>query len=371
MNATKHDETSMRVVKSIVFRYAPNQQILDLLNTFRQMVNEAIHICMTENIKGRLNLRNRIYYDFNKKYGLVTCYNYSVAEVAWSIVKKHKKWHRKPFAKRLMLKMDSQNYTLNISLLSIPYKKGERILIPLEYGDYQRSFLMDRTLKRGSITITASNIIMAFSKETATIEPLRNVGYDINEKSLVSSDGIKYDLSPVSRIRNEYGYRRSKFYEKHPHDRRLKKKFSSNSREKERIKQFLNGVSKDVVQKAKESKSGIVMEKLTSIRNSMKKGNWKGKKLRGRINRWSFRILQQQIVCKAQWEGVSVEFINPKNTSKTCSACGIINRKLKAEKEWQCPCGVAHDRDINASKNILSRSKQVCLAMVQPEAVGR
>lgn len=200
------------------------------------MVNEAIHICISENIKGRFNLRNRIYYDFNKKYSLVTYYNYSVAEVAWSIVKKHERWHRKPFAKNLMLKMDSYNYTFNISLLSIPYKKGERILIPLQYGDYQRSFLMDKTLKRGSITITASNIIVAFSKETAAIEPLRKVGYDINEKSLVSSDGTRYDLSQVSRIRNEYGYRRKQFYQKNPHDTRLKKKFSSNSREENRIK---------------------------------------------------------------------------------------------------------------------------------------
>ena len=370
INVTENNK-NMRAIKSVVFNYQPNTQILDLLNTFRQMVNEAIHICISENIKGRLNLRNRIYHDFNEKYGLVTCYNYSVAEVAWSIVKKHKRWHRKPFAKHLMLKMDSYNYTLNISLLSIPYKKGERILIPLQYGDYQRSFLMDKTIKRGSITITARNIMISFSKEAGTIEPLRKVGYDINEKSLVSSDGIRYDLSEVSRIRNEYGYRRKKFYEKHSYDTRLKKKSSQNSREKNRIKQFLNRVSKDVVQKAKESKSLIVMEKLTHIRNSMKKGNGKGKKLRGRINRWSFHILQQQIVYKANWEGVPVEFVNPKNTSKTCSVCGQVNKKLKAEKEWQCPCGVIHNRDLNASRNVVARSNQVCMAVVQPQAVGR
>jgi transposase len=55
----------------------------------------------------------------------------------------------------------------------------------------------------------------------------------------------------------------------------------------------------------------------------------------------------------AQREGVQVPTINPKNTSKTCSACGKVNKELKAELKWICPsCGVAHDRDENASVNI-------------------
>ena len=55
----------------------------------------------------------------------------------------------------------------------------------------------------------------------------------------------------------------------------------------------------------------------------------------------------------AQREGVQVPTINPKNTSKTCSACGKVNKELKAELKWICPsCGVTHDRDENASVNI-------------------
>jgi putative transposase len=42
-------------------------------------------------------------------------------------------------------------------------------------------------------------------------------------------------------------------------------------------------------------------------------------------------------------------------TSKTCSACGAINQELKlSERQWICKfCGALHDRDYNASKNIL------------------
>jgi transposase len=55
----------------------------------------------------------------------------------------------------------------------------------------------------------------------------------------------------------------------------------------------------------------------------------------------------------AQREGVQVPTINPRNTSKTCSACDTVNKALKSELKWTCPsCGVTHDRDENASVNI-------------------
>jgi putative transposase len=40
-------------------------------------------------------------------------------------------------------------------------------------------------------------------------------------------------------------------------------------------------------------------------------------------------------------------------SSKTCGACGRINADLTlADRDWTCPCGVHHDRDLNAAGNI-------------------
>jgi IS605 OrfB family transposase len=363
---------SIKAVKSVKFGYTPTPVTRELLETFREMVNDAIRICLGEGIKGRLKLRDRVYKEFQERYGVVSCFPYSVAEVAWSIVKKHRKWHRKPFAKRLMMKMDIGSYSLNYSILSLPFRKGERALIPLQYGDYQRSFLMDQTLKRGSVTVTEEAVIIAFSKEIPTIMPECRVGVDLNEKSAVLSDGTKRDLSEVARLHTEYGVRRRDFYTRHPHDRRLKKKFAGSRREKARVRQVLHRTAKEIVESARSKGRSIVLERLNGIRYTHKKGNWEGKGRRRRIAQWPFRVLQAFIVYKAAWAGVQVEFVSAAWTSQMCNKCRRVNKKLKlTEREWRCPsCGATLDRDLNAAINIERRGKIPCLGEVRPGEQG-
>ncbi|MFU8854994.1 RNA-guided endonuclease InsQ/TnpB family protein [Micromonospora sp. SL1-18] len=70
---------------------------------------------------------------------------------------------------------------------------------------------------------------------------------------------------------------------------------------------------------------------------------------------WSqFRSLLEY---KATWYGREVIPIDRwYPSSKTCSACGRINTTLALnDRVWTCPgCGIEHDRDINAAKNILA-----------------
>jgi putative transposase len=131
---------------------------------------------------------------------------------------------------------------------------------------------MDKTLKRGSVTMTESSIVIAFSKEPPQKEPSRRVGYDLNEKSIVGSDGTVHDLSELARLHTLYGVRRSRFYERHPHDRRLKKKFAGSRREKERVKQALHRVATLIVEKARANNEAIVLERLKGIRYAHRKG---------------------------------------------------------------------------------------------------
>ncbi|NES68223.1 MAG: transposase [Okeania sp. SIO2D1] len=66
--------------------------------------------------------------------------------------------------------------------------------------------------------------------------------------------------------------------------------------------------------------------------------------------------LVRQLEYKADWYGrklVKIDRYFP--SSKRCSNCGHVVEKLPLNiREWDCPeCATHHDRDINASINIL------------------
>ena len=64
--------------------------------------------------------------------------------------------------------------------------------------------------------------------------------------------------------------------------------------------------------------------------------------------------LLNQIRYKAQWHGTRiVEADQWYPSSKTCSACEVVNEDLRREREWDCPnCGTHHDRNQNAARNL-------------------
>ena len=66
---------------------------------------------------------------------------------------------------------------------------------------------------------------------------------------------------------------------------------------------------------------------------------------------------------KAAWYGndvVKVPMLYP--SSQTCSCCGYKNAAVKnlAVRNWECPgCHAVHNRDTNASINILNKGLQM------------
>ena len=64
--------------------------------------------------------------------------------------------------------------------------------------------------------------------------------------------------------------------------------------------------------------------------------------------------LLDQIRYKAQWYGTRVvEADQWYPSSKACSVCGVVNTELGREPKWSYPgCGVIHDRNENAARNL-------------------
>jgi putative transposase len=81
--------------------------------------------------------------------------------------------------------------------------------------------------------------------------------------------------------------------------------------------------------------------------------------------------LVRQLEYKARWYGrtlVKIDKFYP--SSKRCHDCGHILNSLSLDvRHWVCPaCGVAHDRDLNAARNILAAGLAVaaCGESVRP-----
>ncbi len=71
---------------------------------------------------------------------------------------------------------------------------------------------------------------------------------------------------------------------------------------------------------------------------------------------WNY--LTQRLRAKAESAERVVEFVPAAYTSKTCSACGAVFETLTLSDRWvSCACGLSLDRDHNAAKNILCRSR--------------
>ena len=80
--------------------------------------------------------------------------------------------------------------------------------------------------------------------------------------------------------------------------------------------------------------------------------------LAGAIGDSGWSELVRQLTYKCEWYGrVLIRIDRWFPSSKLCSACGWRKRKMtRDEREWTClACGIHHDRDVNAAKNILAK----------------
>ena len=76
------------------------------------------------------------------------------------------------------------------------------------------------------------------------------------------------------------------------------------------------------------------------------------------ISNVSWNTFVNTLTYKAENAGKKVIKVNPKNTTKMCSSCGLLVPKELHERIHKCTCGLVLDRDLNASLNILRLGKE-------------
>lgn len=111
----------------------------------------------------------------------------------------------------------------------------------------------------------------------------------------------------------------------------------------------------------------LIRENQTIIVENLKVKNMlKNSRLAKSISDVSWSKFIDYLDYKANWYGrelIKIDTFFP--SSQLCSECGYQNKKVKdlSVREWECPkCHSIHDRDINASKNILQQGLKLQLA---------
>jgi putative transposase len=210
-------------------------------------------------------------------------------------------------------------------------------------------------LKWATVAYEAGRWYVSFTVEMeqkATVEPPqaagRAVGVDLGVKALATlSDGAEFENQRLLRSELVH-YRRL--------SRRLSRRQEGSTRWRRANMQLarfhqrianrrLDAIHKMTTQIAS-SYSTVVVEDLNL------KGMGRNRKLALSIADAGMGEVLRQLAYKARRLVKVSRFYA---SSKTCSDCGYVNRELTlSDRRWVCAaCGVPHERDWNASKNIL------------------
>ena len=245
--------------------------------------------------------------------------------------------------------------------------------------------LKDVKIKRYTIELDSTNRwYISFQVEAQLNEfekTHKAVGLDLGLTDMViGSDGFKSGRFLSPELENEIKSKQ-KIYSKRVHYVKIKIAMDKNKKviNPRTLLDFIN-VEKARVMKAKSQKrlankridflhklstnlvktyDIIVIEDLKS-KNMMK--NHKLAKAIGNASWYEFRTMLEY---KCKWYGKQLIVVPPHHTSQECSNCHHNSGKKTLDiREWTCDnCGVYHDRDINAAKNILTKGLKTLQAM--------
>lgn len=205
-----------------------------------------------------------------------------------------------------------------------------------------------------------------------------SIGVEINEtpKPLPRTDkaiGIDLGITDLAVLSNGTKVQAPKpLKSKLKQLRRLSKQLSrkqkgSKNREKaktklSRLHYKISCIRKDFIHKL--TTKLVKMYDVICIENLNVKGMVKNRKLSRAISDLSFYKFKRQLIYKANQSRKTIKEVDRfYPSSKTCSHCGFVMAKIDltlAIRNWQCPsCDTQHDRDINASLNILNQADRV------------
>ena len=176
------------------------------------------------------------------------------------------------------------------------------------------------------------------------------VGLDRGIYNIVTtSEGVHYGAKDVRRVKRKYNYVRSGLQEKGTRSAKRRLKAISGC-EKRFVHDQNHCISKKLANT--DDVSVYVLEDLSSMNMLRLKGK-NNKTMRKWLSNWSYSDLEFKLSYKCQKNGIKVEFVDARYTSRKCSVCKTIDKASRNGNRYTCRhCGSSMHADTNAAINI-------------------
>jgi putative transposase len=247
---------------------------------------------------------------------------------------------------------------VSLSSVSLTTLHG-RIQVVLNIGSYQRNRLTGATLGETDLLFSSENdrFALAFavkSKTPPVSETQSFLGVDLGVKNIAAdSDGTFYAGGKLRSLRKRHRRLR----------RRLQKLGTRGARrllvkrrrkERRHATHVNHGISKKIVAVAQGTGRGVAVEDLTGIRDrtTVRKAD------RAEHSGWAFHQLRAFLEYKCAAAGVSCVAVDARNTSRTCPACGCVDKRNRpTQAAFRCiQCDLSGHADVIAAREVARRA---------------
>ncbi len=232
--------------------------------------------------------------------------------------------------------------------------------IPFVTGSRQMELLATRKGETDLAYVKGAFYLLAVCdvEEATPLDVDSTLGVDLGVQNIdVDSDGNIYSGKAVLGVRHHRRRLRTKLQT--TGTKSAKRKLKQLSGKERRFATAINHqIAKQLVLLAERTKRQIALEDLTHIRSRVRGAPTGHGQQRATLHSWAFGQLQQFVSYKAQLRGIPVHFVDPRNTSRTCPACGhCAKENRKTQAQFVCTsCGYAGHADVIAAGNISRRA---------------
>jgi IS605 OrfB family transposase len=344
---------------------AQHANLLQTLERFNAACNAIAVVAFAERTASKFDLQKLVYYTIRARFGLS-------AQMAIRAISKVSEAYKRDktvqphFRPQSAMVYDQRICSFpgpdRVSLLTL---EGREVM-PYRFGRYAAGMLQrvrgqcDLLYRQSRDTFFLA--ITVDAPEPTPDEVTDFLGVDLGIINIATtSDGDMVSGRHINHVRARYVRYRATLQQKGAKSaKRLLRK--RGGREARFVRDTNHCVSKRLVAQAQGTGRGIAIEDLNGIRERAATVRTRQRRA---LHSWAFAQLRLFLAYKAALAGVRLVTVDPRNTSRTCSACGHCDKaNRKTQSQFICAsCGVVAHADVNAAVNIGRRA-----AVIPPHA---